>query len=229
MRRSRYCGRRIAALVGAVLCLTFAVSCDQSDRGDEGPGEQSQSLLVWIPDGEYRFLGFADFESIAHSGFGRRVASFNRHIDLWDKKLGINIERFHQLAWAVDFVEDREGEFETLAILSGDLTEEEVLQLIGEKQRYFELEEVGGSNLYFAGRDFGFAFVADNIVALGSTGMVRSSIALRSGGGPSILDGDGMRPFRSFLVATDDFWLGIDSVGNMISPLVDEILSFVVV
>ena len=222
MRRRVNGGSRIAALVGAALVLAVAVSCDQADRSDAGPGEQSQSLLVWIPDGEYRFLGFADFEGIAHSGFGRRIAGFNRHIELWDSKLAIGVERFHTLAWAVAFPEDLDGEFETLAILEGELTEEEVLRLIGEKRRYFELEEVGDANLYFSGSDFGFAFIDENIVALGTTEMVRRSIAFRSSGGTSVLDGEGMRPFRPFLVATDDFWLGIDGIDSMIEPLVEE-------
>ncbi len=222
MRRRRNGGSRVAALVGAALVLAVVVSCDQAGQSDAGPGKQSQSLLVWIPDGEYRFLGFADLEGIARSGFGRRVASFNRHIKLWDSKLGIGIERFHTLAWAVAFPEDLDGEFETLAILDGEVTEEEVLRLIGEKRRYFELEEVGDANLYFSGSDFGFAFIDENIVALGTTEMVRNSLAFHSGGGTSVLDGEGIRPFRPFLVATDDFWLGIDGIESMIGPLVDE-------
>jgi hypothetical protein len=219
---ARRCRLPAFILLAAASALLLSAACPPKEAGTKaGLSPESQHLFSYIPDSEYTIIGFIDLEDFADSEFGIRLMELSPPVALWDKKLGVNLDKFERIALAARFDEDLSQEPEVLVLMSGDLDEEWVMNELGRKSEYFKKDRLYGVNVY-AVEEFGFAVPEDGLVAIGTPGLVRESIGLKGRGGKSLAGGDGLENVVGNLKQSDTFWINVEGINRFLEPVAER-------
>lgn len=211
--------------VASAAVLVTAGSCDVRENATDNSKKRAEvtaGLFKYIPDEQYFSLGFTDIDSILGNDWVQQLMSLSPDIKIWDTKLGIGIDRFHKIAMAIMPPSSEEKEPSALIIMSSDISEEAILEILGDKSTYFKKLHVGGYTQYVSGENFSFGFLKDGIVALGTPDLVKKSIELREGKGRSLMEGKYLAGFERYLGSDDDFWFGLGDISKMIEGISDR-------
>ena len=215
-------------LIAAIICLASSVlflsGCGKGKQTEAEAEKEAHTkeLFQYIPDGEYLSLSYADVDSIISSAWAQKFLELFQPLELWDEKLGVNIEQFHMLTMAVGMPRKGDLDPSVLMVMSSDVTMDEVLSMIGEKSYYFKKQEVGKYIQYFSGSDFSFGFLDDGIVLLGTPDMVEEALNLGNGDGVSLVDGRGLGYFEDYMSNRDNFWIGVGGFDDLLGEVTSE-------
>jgi hypothetical protein len=213
----------VAALIAAaVLVLSACPPQTEKQAGQEkGPTKESLELFSFIPDGDYNLLCFLDIDKISGSAFGQRIIEFSPAYNVWNQKLGVGMEKINRIAIAAKYIEDSKRPAEAIVLMWGIPNEEWIFEKLGRKREYFKKEEVEGTSLYTL-EDFAFALLDKKLLAIGTPEIIRDSLRLARGKGKSLTSGGRLSKYEKYLRQEDSFWLTIDGIDKIISPLAER-------
>lgn len=216
----------IATAVLYIALLSFLPSCDgDGESTDRQAREQRTSeLFSYIPDGNYLSLGYGDIDALMQSDWAQQIIELIPALQVWDEKLGINVDSFHNIAMAFlpPSEEDPTSE-EGLILMNSELAAEDIFALLGEKSHFFTEKQVVGSTLYQSGEEFGFGFVSDTVVALGTPELVKNALLLANGQGEPITKSKSMDRYRNYFGSSDNIWIGFNGIDNYMDRAAKEV------
>lgn len=206
------------AFLLSALLFVIAASCDGEGK-KTGPSPWAPALMERIPDGNYSMLGYGDLESFLESEFGSLLLEFFPSIEGWTNRIGIKTDSIERLAFAAYPPKPGEQHGAVIMVVEGTMTEDKVLNLPGLQEVEFEKQQVSDYTIYSAEGDFSMCFPDESTMILGSTALVRKSLALEEGEGDSLADGRGLENFRRYLRQADDFVVVITDLDRIITNL----------
>lgn len=219
---------QLAFLAFVILALFLYSACDEPGQEEkkEVKAKETKSLLRFVPDGEYFSIGYVDVDELISSDQVQKIIEMSPALELFNEKLGVDIEKFHKMTMALEFPNIYEHNSNGLIVLSTDMDEEELMEMIGEKSQFFEKKKIGNYLIYYSGPELSFSFVEDNTLVLGSSSMVKKSLEVASGKTKSIVDGDKIEYLSEYLGNDDSIWIGLTGINEIFKELARENVMF---
>jgi hypothetical protein len=219
---------QIAFLAFVILALFLYSACDdpETEEKKEVKAKETKSLLRFVPEGKYFSLGFIDLDELVENDQIQQMLELAPALELFNEKLGVDIEKFHKLTMALEFPNIYEHNSNGLIVVSTDLDEEDLLEMIGEKARFFEKKKIGSYKLYYSGPELSFSFVEDGTLIMGSSSMVKKSLEVANGKSKSVLEGDNLEYFKEYLGNEDSIWIGLTGINEIFHELARENVMF---
>ena len=219
---------QMAFLAFVILALFLYSGCEDPEKEEQKvvKAKVTKNLLRFVPDGDYFTIGFMDIDELISNDQVQEMLELAPALELFNEKLGVDIEEFHKLTMALEFPNIYEHNSNGLIVVSTDLDEEDLLEMIGEKARFFEKKKIGHYNLYYSGPELSFAFVEDGNLVLGSSSMVKKSLEVANGKIKSVMDGDNLKYFEEYLGNEDSIWIGLTGINEIFRELAQENVMF---
>jgi hypothetical protein len=207
-----------------LLAMLFLCACEEKEISeDEAQAEVVTDLMNFMPDQDYLAMGYLDLQSVLNSRWGVELLEMFPSLEVWDKKLGAGVNDFHQMLFAAELKDnDFDVDPNMLIILRSELSEKQLIELISEKESYFEQKEVAGYKQFISGSDFSFSILGRGVVALGTPESVEKTILVTAGKEKSFAEGERKAIFDDYLASRDNFWLGLPGLPRIMDQVAKE-------